>query len=61
MPVRSRVQLERTAANLLRQSFAMGWNIAELMIDYATDAMGEEHRPLIGRVYAREFVAYPPN
>jgi hypothetical protein len=52
---RSLAQLERTALNLLRQAFALGWHTPDLMMDYAADAMGSEHRALIGRVYAREF------
>lgn len=56
--IRSRTQLERTALNLLRQAFAQGWSTDDLMIDFATEAMGEEHRGLIGRVHAREFASY---
>ena len=52
---RSLAQLERTALNLLRQAFALGWETDDLMIDFAVDAMGEEYRPLIGRVHARAF------
>lgn len=55
---RSRVQLERTALNLLRQAMALGWHSDDLMIDYATEAMGEDHRALVRRVHAREFKVY---
>jgi hypothetical protein len=58
---RSRDQLEQTAHNLLRQAYAEGWNTDDLAIDYATAAMGEEYRPLIGRVHAREFKTFNPN
>ena len=52
---RSLAQQERTARNLLRQAYALGWRSDDLVIDYAVGAMGEEARPLIGRVFAREF------
>ena len=55
---RARTQLERTALNLLRQAMARGWHSDDLMIDFATEAMGEEHRALIGRVHAREFKVF---
>jgi predicted transglutaminase-like cysteine proteinase len=53
--IRSRTQLERTALNLLRQAMALGWSSDALMIDFAVQAMGEDHRALIDRVHAREF------
>jgi hypothetical protein len=52
---RSLAQQEQTALNLLRQAYAAGWNTDDLCIDYATERMGEEYRPLIGRVHARYF------
>jgi len=58
---RSRLQLETTALRLLRQAFAVGWTSDDLAIDYAAQAMGEEHRALIGRVYARDFKLTTPN
>lgn len=58
---RSRAQKEQTALNLLRQAYAAGWNTDDLCIDYATEHMGEEYRPLIGRVHAREFKTFNPN
>lgn len=58
---RSRLQLETTALRLLRQAYAVGWASDDLAIDYAVQAMGEEHRALIGRVHAREFKITAPN
>lgn len=58
---RSRSQLEQTARMMIRQAYAMGWNTDDLVIDYAVAAMGAEYRPLIGRVFARDFKIYPPN
>lgn len=58
---RSRDQLEQTALNLLRVAFAQGWRTDDLLIDYTAEAMGEEHRALIGRVHARHFKIYAPN
>jgi hypothetical protein len=58
---RSLAQLEQTALSLLRQAYAAGWQTDDLAIDFAVMAMGEEHRPLVGRVHAREFKINPPN
>lgn len=58
---RSLAQSERTALNLLRQAYAAGWITDDLAIDYAAECMGEEYRPLIGRVHAREFKTFNPN
>ena len=58
---RSLAQKEQTARNFLRQAYAAGWNTDDLVIDYAAAAMGEEYRPLIGRVHAREFKTFTPN
>jgi hypothetical protein len=53
--VRSLEQQEQSARQLLRNAFAIGWTSDDLAIDFAAAAMGEEYRPLIGRVLAREF------
>lgn len=58
--VRSRTQLEQTARAMIRQAYAQGWNADDLVIDFVTEAMGEEHRPLIGRVFTRDFKATQP-
>lgn len=52
---RSRAQLEQTALSLLRQAYAAGWATDNLQIDFAVAAMGEDMRPLIGRVFERHF------
>ena len=56
---RSRVQQEQSARQLLKNAFAQGLD-DDGMIDFATAALGEELRPLIGRVHAREFTATRP-
>lgn len=52
---RTLAQQEQTARNLIRQAYAVGWTSDDLAIDYAVEAMGEEARPLVGRVLARDF------
>jgi hypothetical protein len=59
-PIPSRAQLERQARNLIRQAYAQGWRSDDLVLDYVSGAMGEEHRALIVRVHAREFKEFPP-
>jgi hypothetical protein len=51
----SRAEKERTARNLIRQAFANGWATDALAIDYAVAAMGQDARPLVVRVYEKEF------
>jgi hypothetical protein len=58
---RSRSQLEATALRLLRQAYSIGWTSDDLMIDFAAQAMGEDMRPLIGRVHARYYAITTPN
>lgn len=55
---RSLAQLEQEARNHLRIAYATGCD-DDTAIDYATQMMGEQHRPLIGRVLARYFKDYP--
>jgi hypothetical protein len=52
---RSLAQREQTARALIRQAYAIGWTSDDLVIDYAAANMGEDERPLIGRVFARDF------
>lgn len=59
-PIPSRAQLERQARNLIRQAYAQGWRSDDLVVDFAVEAMGAEHRALIVRVHARYFKEYGP-
>lgn len=52
---RTLAQQEATARALIRQAYALGWTTDDLAIDYAATHMGEDARPLIGRVFARDF------
>ena len=52
--VRSLAQQEQAARQLLRNAFATGCD-DDAAIDFAASAMGEDARPLIGRVLARDF------
>lgn len=59
-PIPSRAQLERQARNLIRQAYAQGWRSDDLIVDYATEAMGAEYKALIVRVHARDFKEFGP-
>ena len=58
--MRSFARLEQSAVTLLRNAFAQGAD-DDAAIDFATAAMGAEHRPLIGRALARHFKIHEAN
>ena len=56
MPI-NRARLEASALTLLRNAAAQGLD-DDACIAFAVAAMGREHEPLIGRVWARGFKIY---
>lgn len=57
MTVRSPSQLAGTARQLLRNAYSQGCTDDEA-IDFAAAAMGQDYKPLIGSIQAREFKNY---
>lgn len=56
---RSLSQMEQTARAHLRTAYATGCD-DDAAIDYACRMMGEAHRPLVGRAWARWYRIYGP-
>ncbi len=54
---RSRIQLEQSARQLLRNAYATGATDEEA-IEFAVAAMGKENAGIVARIQAREFKAY---
>ena len=57
---RSLAQKEASALTLLRNAFAQGWTSEAMMVDFATAALGEEHRPLVQKVWDKHFRTMEP-
>lgn len=56
---RSLAQREQSARQLLRNAFAQGLT-DDAAVDFVASALGQDERPLIGRVLAREFKTTDP-
>lgn len=46
---------EAQIINLIRDAYALGWTEDQLVIDYAVQAVGEEHRARVESVFAARF------
>lgn len=56
----SLAQKEASALTLLRNALSQGWSSETLMVDFATAALGEEHRPLVQKVWDKHFRTMEP-